>query len=136
MVCFLVVTGAFAKVCVNTCMFKRDLCPVCNENPVAVNYIRDGIHHYRNMCGSCIRKGKKLKPQAPAWARAGYKKKDRCEMCNFKSKLPSKQMFVYHVDGNLKNTNWVNLKTVCANCRIELMHARLPWKQAPLVPDF
>ena len=117
------------------CMLKRDLCPSCNENLVAVNYIREGVTHYRNMCAACVRKGKKLKPQAPAWAKSGYKKKDRCEMCNFKSKTP-KQMFVYHVDGNLKNNNWINLKTVCANCKIEVQGSRLPWKPAPLVPDF
>lgn len=76
-----------------------------------------------------------MKPQPPAWSRSGYKKKDRCEMCNFKSKTP-RQMFVYHVDGNLKNTNWPNLKTICANCKIELTGSRLPWRPAPLVPDF
>ncbi len=116
-------------------MLKRELCPVCNDNPVAVNYTRDGVTHYRNRCAGCIRKGRKLRPQAPAWAKSGYKKKDRCEMCNFKSKT-ARQMFVYHVDGNLKNNNWLNLKTVCANCRIEVQGSRLPWKPAPLVPDF
>ena len=56
-------------------------------------------------------------------------------MCNFKSKT-LKQMFVYHVDGNLKNVSPFNLKTICANCQIELIGTRLPWKPAPIVPDF
>jgi hypothetical protein len=117
-------------------MLKRDLCPVCLDNLVAVNYIRDGITHYRNSCSSCIRKGRKLKPQPTQWAKSGYKKPDRCELCNFKAKLPVKQLFVFHVDGNLKNNNWHNLKTVCANCRIELLHSRVVWKPSTIVPDF
>jgi len=121
---------------VNINMLKRDLCPLCRANPVAVNYVRDGITHYRNKCASCIRKGKKLKPQPPAWFRSGYKKKDFCEKCNFRAKNPIKQLFVYHVDGNLKNTDWINLKTVCANCQIELVGSRLAWKPATIVPDF
>ena len=115
-------------------MLKRDLCPICLECLVAVNYVKDGIRHYRNSCASCLRKGKKLKI-IPGWSRAGYKKKDRCEMCNFKSKI-ARQMFVYYVDGNLKNNNWANLKTICANCQIELVGTKLPWKPAPIVPDF
>jgi hypothetical protein len=56
-------------------------------------------------------------------------------MCNFKAKT-FRQLFVYHVDGNLKNVNWLNLKTVCANCRIELDGTRVSWKPSPIVPDF
>ena len=116
-------------------MLKRDLCPTCRINPVAINYVRDGVTHYRNMCAGCIRKGRKLKPQPAAWAMSGYKKKDRCDLCNFKSKHP-KQMSVFHVDGNLKNNNWLNLKTICANCQIELTGSRVAWKPATIVPDF
>ena len=116
-------------------MFKRTLCPVCNENLVAVNYVKADVTHYRSRCSGCIRIGKKLKRQPPAWAKTGYKKKERCEMCNFKAKT-IKQLFVYHVDGNLKNTNTLNLKTICANCQIELAGTRLPWKPATIVPDF
>jgi len=114
----------------------RPICPVCSENYVAINYKRGGMLHYRTKCAACIRKGKKLKPQAPAWAKSGYKKAERCEVCNFKAKIPTKQLFVYHVDGNLKNNNWHNLKTICANCRIELAVSRVSWKPAPIVPDF
>lgn len=121
---------------VNKCMLKRDLCPICNENLVAVNYIKDDVTHYRNSCAPCIRKGRKLKAVRPGWLKAGYKKKERCEVCNFRAKLPAKQLFVYHADGNLKNCNLFNLKTVCANCRLELIGGPLPWKPSPIVPDF
>ena len=117
-------------------MLKRDLCPICTINLVAVNYIRDGITHYRNSCAGCIRKGRKLKPQPPAWSKSGYKKPDRCEVCNYKAKIPTKQLFVFHVDGNLKNNNWPNLKTICANCQIELIGSKVAWKPAKIVPDF
>ena len=133
---FFVVTGAFGKVCVNIYMIKRDLCPVCLENPVAVNYIREGKRYFRSTCASCIRKGKRLKRQPPAWTRTGYRKTERCELCNFKPKIPVQQLFVFHVDGNLKNNSWPNLKTVCANCRIELLSGKVAWQPSPIVPDF
>lgn len=119
----------------NSYMLKRDLCPICTKNPVAVNYIREGITHYRNSCAGCIRSGRKNKPEAPAWVKSGYKKKDRCELCNFKFKLAS-QSNVFYVDGNLKNNNWINYKTVCLNCQQELYKSKVAWKPAPIVPDF
>ena len=102
---------------------------------MAVNYIRDDVYHYRNSCTACIRRGKKLPKLPPLWAKTGYKKKDRCELCNFKAKS-MKQLFVYHVDGSLKNVNSFNLKTVCANCQIEIAKEGLGWRQGDLVPDF
>jgi len=125
-------------VCLNGAKYSmstRELCPSCHTNPVAVNYKRDGITHYRKLCSSCIRKGKKLKPNPPAWQRSGYKKTDRCEKCNFKFTLAS-QSIVFHVDGNLKNNNWTNLKTICLNCQQEVFKSRLGWKPATIVPDF
>ncbi len=116
-------------------MDKRKICPICQDNHVAVNYIRNGVRHYRGSCASCIRKKRKLKPTPPLWAKSGYKKKERCEVCNFKAKS-TKQLFVYHIDGNLKNVNWHNLKTVCANCRIDIIESKLPWRPSDLVPDF
>jgi hypothetical protein len=116
---------------------SRGLCVECTLAPQAINYIDpDGVQHYRSKCAGCIRKGKKLRLQPPAWVKSGYKKPERCEMCGFKAKIPAKQLFVYHVDGDLKNNNWHNLKTVCANCRIELGNSRLGWKPATILPDF
>ena len=116
-------------------MLERNLCPICRNNPVAVNYIRDGVRHYRNSCSACARKGRKLKKEPPAWHRAGYKKKPACERCGFKFKLPD-QSNVFYVDGNLKNNNDFNLKTVCLNCTQEVYKSRVSWKASPLVPDF
>jgi hypothetical protein len=115
-------------------MLKRDLCPKCHANPVAVNYIRDGVRHYRNSCASCLRK-KSKRPNPPGWARSGYKKKPQCERCSFKLKHPE-QSGVFYVDGNLRNNNWVNLKTVCLNCQQEIYKSKLSWKAGPIVPDF
>jgi len=92
---------------------ERKLCPTCTTNPVAINYRKDSQLHYRSQCLSCIRKGRKIKPAAPGWFKSGYRKKDRCEKCNFKSRYPEDQLRVFYVDGNLRNNNWANLKTIC-----------------------
>ena len=113
----------------------RPLCTVCLGNPAAINYVIKHKVYYRRVCASCARQGKKSRKPAPGWAKSGYTKKTVCEKCNFKSKLPI-QMFVFHVDGNLKNNDWINLKTVCANCRIELNNGKTTWRQSPLVADF
>ena len=121
--------------CLNTYMKPRGICPACNQRPVAVNSIKKGVRYYRKMCDICIRAGKNLAPKPTAWQLAGYKKKPQCERCGFKFKLP-KQSVVFYADGNLKNNNWVNIKTVCLNCQEEIFSSRLPWKRSPLVPDF
>lgn len=113
----------------------RKLCPKCNQRPVAVNYIRDNITHYRSKCDACLRKEKSLGPILPGWVRAGYKKKSQCEKCGFKAKLPE-QLGVFYVDGNLKNNNWLNLKTICLNCQQEVIKSRLNWAPAPLIADY
>lgn len=117
-------------------MENRPLCPTCNARPVAVNYIKEDIAHYRTQCDTCIRKGKKVKPAAPAWFKSGYRKKPQCEQCGFKAKFPEKQLNVFHVDGNLKNNDRANLKTICLNCTQEVFKSRLPWKTGPVTPDF
>lgn len=116
-------------------MLTRELCPHCQINLVAVNYINNGTTHYRNSCSTCIRRKKKLKPEPTAWQRAGYVKKVACERCNFKFKLLT-QSVIFYVDGNLKNNNWLNLKTVCLNCQREVYHLRLGWQASPIQSDF
>lgn len=116
-------------------MEDRKLCPSCNQRLVAVNYVKEGITHYRKQCDTCNRSGKKIKPKPQGWMLSGYKKKPQCERCGFKFKL-AEQSNVFYVDGNLKNTNWVNLKTVCLNCTQEVYKSKLPWKTNPLTPDF
>lgn len=117
-------------------MNNRKLCPTCNQRPVAINCIKEGHTYYRRVCDVCARSGKKLKPKPPSWAQSGYTKKPQCERCGFKAKYPAEQLGVFYVDGNLKNNNWLNLKTVCLNCQQEIYKSKLPWKPAPIVPDF
>lgn len=115
---------------------QRPLCAVCHSNDSAVNYVKEGKYHYRKLCDHCIRKGKKLKPIPPAWYKAGYRKKAVCEKCGYRAKYPEKQITVFHIDGNLKNNDTFNLKSVCLNCRVEVSQSKLPWKESPLTPDF
>lgn len=113
----------------------RELCPACNKNPVAVNYIRKEKTHYRNVCSSCARKGKKIKSKPPMWYQAGFRKKPTCDRCAFKAETDA-QLLVYHLDGDLNNNNRLNLKTVCLNCRPIVTKLSLPWVQAKIIPDF
>lgn len=71
----------------------------------------------------------------PLWHKAGYKKKPHCEKCGFKAKY-REQLFVYYIDGNLNNNSLTNLKTVCANCQVEVAKEGLGWRQGDLIPDF
>jgi hypothetical protein len=45
-------------------------------------------------------------------------------------------MTVFHLDGNLRNTDSINLKTVCLNCRVEVSASKLPWRESTIIPDF
>lgn len=114
----------------------RPICPTCNERPVAVNYIREEVTHYRRQCDACLRKGRKLKPKAQLWLQKGYRKKPACEVCGFTAKL-EQQLTVFHIDGNQKNVDRMNLKTVCLNCAQEVMRSRrYQWKEATVEADF
>lgn len=113
---------------------NRPLCTSCNGNPAAINYKIGTKIYFRKICASCARKGKKSK-ELPGWTKSGYKKKLTCERCNFKAKT-AQQIFVYYIDGNLKNNAWSNLRCVCANCRIELNTSKTTWRESPLVSDY
>lgn len=114
----------------------RPICPLCHQRPVAINYRSNNKTRYRKLCDACIRLGKKLRPIPPSWLRAGYRKKDRCDCCGWRAKHIERQMSVFYVDGNLRNNNTINLRTVCLNCRIEISLSKLPWKEAEIKPDF
>lgn len=116
-------------------MKNRNLCPACNQRPVAINYHRGETTYYRKTCDVCHRLGRKIRPKNPSWQRSGYKKKPHCEKCGFKAKLPS-QLGVFYVDGNLRNSEWSNLKTICLNCQQEIYKMNLAWRQDPIQPDF
>ena len=113
---------------------NRPLCATCNGNPAAVNYKAGEKTYYRKICASCARKTKKTK-ELPGWTKTGYKKKLVCERCNFTARTPH-QIFVFYIDGNLKNNTWSNLRSVCANCRIELNQSKTTWRESPLVADY
>ena len=115
---------------------KRPICKECGENPSAINYKNGDITHYRSKCATCIRKFKNLKPIPPAWKRSGYTKKQRCDKCGFVCSNVKTQMRVYYVDGNLKNNDWNNLKTICLNCQAALQDSKTTWKPADLVVDY
>lgn len=112
---------------------SRPLCRICSGNPAAINYKIENKTYYRRICAGCARKKRRTR-ELPAWTKAGYKKKLVCERCNFKCNTHS-QMFVFYLDGNLKNNNWVNLRTVCANCRIELNSSNTTWRESSLTAD-
>ena len=114
-------------------MSERVLCPCCKILPVAINYVKDGRTYYRKKCNPCYRKHKK--PLPSSWVRSGYAKKDACEKCRFRFKF-SEQAFVVHIDGNIENCDWTNLRTICANCQIEMSHSTMKWKPAKITADF
>ena len=110
----------------------RPLCKTCGEKPCAVNYHKAKKTYYRSECDSCARGAT---PKKPRWAQSGYKKKDHCEKCGYRSKHPE-QFNVFHVDGNLDNCRPSNLKTICANCQRVLHKEGVRWKQGDLLADF
>jgi transcription elongation factor Elf1 len=114
---------------------KRPVCPVCQQRPCAVNYIKEDVTHYRSRCENCTRKNKQLPKRKPRWEQAGYQKKMVCDYCGFKARY-SAQMLVYHVDGRLDNNDYKNLKSVCKNCEVALAKSILPWRRGDLEADF
>ncbi len=113
----------------------RSLCIKCKSRPAAFNYKKGNKTYYRKMCDKCIRlsKGKGI-GGISSWQISSYKKKAICEKCGYKAKH-SAQMDVFHIDGNLKNSSWDNLKTICANCQRLLSTDQFKWRQGDLMPD-
>ena len=101
--------------------------------PAAINYKKDGRIYYRSKCEPCNRYNGSEKGM-PNWQRDGYRLKNICDKCGFKS--PYKEQFnVFFVDGNLNNTRSTNLKCVCANCQRILHKEGVTWRQGDLRPD-
>jgi len=98
-----------------------------------VNYKKAGKTYYRSLCEICLRHGKNH--LVPRWYRYGYRKKNQCDKCGFRSQ--HLEVFtVYHVDEDLNNCRPSNLKTVCANCQRVLAKEGIRWKQGDLMADF
>ena len=114
----------------------RPVCTICKNRKVAINRYFNGQVYYRKMCDVCRRAGKNVKPQPPLWMKSGYKLKQKCDKCGFTASNPKTQMRVYHIDGNLKNNDWINLKSICLNCQAALQDSKTTWKPADLVADY
>jgi hypothetical protein len=110
----------------------RPLC-ICGHRPAAVNYKKEGRTYYRKKCEVCLHHGG-VAHGFPKWYLDGYKQKDYCEKCGYKSKH-KEQFNVFHVDGNQNNSRPNNLKTICANCQRVLHKEGVRWRQGDLVPD-
>ena len=109
----------------------RPLCKKCGERPCAINYYKNNRVYYRSKCDTCSRNSKTRQPR---WYQLGYRKKNFCEKCGFRSNY-SEQFNVFHVDGNLNNCRPKNLKTICANCQRILYREGICWRQGDLTPD-
>jgi hypothetical protein len=114
---------------------KRPLCEVCRQRACAVNYHRDGLVHYRSRCEHCIRRGRRQQPPTPRWQTRGFQKKLVCDLCGFRARYGS-QILVYHMDGNLNNSELRNLRCVCRNCVEVVTRADFTWRRGDLEPDF
>ena len=112
----------------------RPICSTCNKNHCAVNYVKNGITHYRSMCDECGRKKNKEKPRKPSWQNSGYKKKATCDLCGFKSLFTS-QLTVFHIDGDLENTQLTNLRSICLNCVEVVKRKNVTWRRGDLEVD-
>ena len=115
----------------------RPLCKACNQRPRAIGCYRGDKIYYLSMCTHCRAKGRKASTPKPRWQSSGYKKKLICDSCGFRAKYAS-QTLVYHVDGNLNNSELRNLKTICLNC-VEIVKRSDPlWRRGDLglEPDF
>lgn len=115
-------------------MLKRPICKSCNKNYCAINYKRKEKTYYRSICDGCGKDKPKKKMQKHNWEKAGYKKKTACDSCGFKSLYPS-QMTVFHIDGDLTNVSFHNLRTICLNCVEVVKRKEIRWKRGDLIPD-
>ncbi len=114
---------------------ERPLCSVCNKQPCAVNYHKNGTVYYKSKCNACRRASNRKKPFVPRWKQKGYKPKTVCDRCGFRAKYPS-QIVVFHINGNLNDATITNLRSVCLNCVVDIDKQDLPWKQGDLTQDF
>ncbi len=123
-------------ICVNISMNAiRPICKECNKNPRAINYVREGVKHYRSICDECGKKKSKVKNRRTTWEKAGYKKKPTCDICGFRSLYPS-QITVFHIDGDLRNTAFSNLRSICLNCVEVVKRKEVTWRRGDLQVDY
>ena len=114
---------------------NRPLCKECRSKPRAYAYRKLNKIYWRSLCDTCNRKkaGKKV-GGITALQRSGYRKKKKCELCGFKA-VNKTQLDVLFVDGNLRNVNANNLKTVCANSQRLSGVRKIGWRVGDLQAD-
>ena len=89
---------------------SRPLCKECGTSLAKPNGIsKHGFQKWHKYCIDCAK--------AAYSPRFKYltQKKSKCEICGFAAKDKC-QLDVIYKDGNRKNTEKSNIKTVCANC--------------------
>lgn len=116
-------------------ILQRPICRTCNKNHCAINYKRKGITYYRTLCISCGRTKPKKRVKLCNWEKAGYKKKTACDLCGFRSVFQS-QITVFHIDGNLNNSSFNNLRSICLNCVEVVKRNEVTWKRGHLQVDY
>lgn len=119
----------------NNSMVIRPICKVCNKLPRAPAYYRNNKRYYRSRCNTCIAKNKKLKVPIPRWQSKGYKKKTACDLCHFKSQYSS-QILVYHIDGDLNNCEFINLRSICLCCVEVVKRKNFTWRIGDIEVDY
>jgi hypothetical protein len=125
-----------SKVFYKYCMpLKRPICKTCNKNYCAINYVKNGVTHYRSICDGCGKKKGKKRPKIFNWEKAGYKKKATCDLCGFKSMYHT-QITVFHIDGDLNNVAFNNLRSICLNCVEVVKKKEVTWKRGDLQVDY
>lgn len=110
------------------------MCKSCNKNACSINYTRLGKTYYRNKCYHCRKNKPRKKSTVYLWEKAGYAKKPHCDLCGFKS-LYTSQIVVFHIDGNLENVLFNNLRSICLNCVEVVNRKEVNWKRGDLRVD-
>ncbi len=105
---------------------RRPICKQCKQRQCGINYKRNDKTYYRSKCDTCIRLAHQRRAPKPNWTKSGYKKKMVCDKCHFRAWW-SKQIIVYYVDGDLKNTQLSNLKSICLNCSVAVEKQDMHW---------
>lgn len=88
----------------------RPLCSNCKIAPSKNNGVsKHGFKKYHKYCSSCSK--------AAYNPKFGFvlNKKNKCEKCGFVPE-DSCQLDLVYKDGNMKNKEKTNIKTLCANC--------------------
>lgn len=113
----------------------RPFCKICNKNPRAAAYYRNGKRYFRSRCSICISANRQQIKAKPRWELKGYKKKTSCDICGFRSQYTS-QITVWHIDGNLNNCELINLRSICLNCVEVIKRKQTTWKVGDLQVDY